>query len=94
MHRLTSGQANKKRNRIGGPGSGSDVEGGTLSGADLSDVGKTKKLKLNLSRSGTPLGSRSGSPAAPLRVGTPEGGPTLKGTLFSSVYSKKKKTKN
>lgn len=73
-------QGVKKRNRIGGPGSGSDIEGSALSGADLSDAGKAKKLKLNLSRAGTPLGSRSGSPAAPLRAGTPEGGSTLKGS--------------
>ncbi|KAF5016031.1 hypothetical protein F66182_12417, partial [Fusarium sp. NRRL 66182] len=77
--------AAKKRNRIGGPGSGSDIEGGALSGADLSDAGKAKKLKLNLSRAGTPLGSRSGSPAAPLRAGTPEGGSTLKGPLRTST---------
>ncbi|OKL63338.1 hypothetical protein UA08_02117 [Talaromyces atroroseus] len=69
--------ASKKRNRVGGPGSGSDIEGGAASGADLSDTGKAKKLKLNLSRAGTPLGSRSGSPA-PLRAGTPEGGSSLK----------------
>ncbi|EED14196.1 transcription initiation factor IIF subunit alpha, putative [Talaromyces stipitatus ATCC 10500] len=78
-------QTNKKRNRVGGPGSGSDIEGGAISGADLSDAGKAKKLKLNLSRAGTPLGSRSGSPAAPLRAGTPEGGSNLKGPLRTST---------
>ena len=75
----------KKRFRnvgTGGAGSASDVDGGAGSGGDMSDGGKTKKLKLNppqvSSQHGTPQGSRSGSPA-PLRADTPEGGTSAKG---------------
>lgn len=60
----------KKRVRnlqAGGAASGSDVDGGAGSGGEMSESGKTKKLKLNppsvASRGGTPQGSRAGSPA-------------------------------
>jgi transcription initiation factor TFIIF subunit alpha len=75
----------KKRFRnvgTGGAGSASDVDGGAGSGGDMSDGGRTKKLKVNpplaSSRNGTPQGSRSVSPA-PLSAGTPEGGPSVRG---------------
>lgn len=62
-------QAGKKRIRnapLGGSGSGSDVDIGAGSGGELSESGKTKKLRLNppsaTSRSGTPQGSRATSP--------------------------------
>ncbi|KAJ5152828.1 uncharacterized protein N7482_009306 [Penicillium canariense] len=64
-------QAGKKRirnNPLGGPGSGSDIDIGAGSGGEMSESGKTKKLKLNLpsatSRGGTPQGSRAASPVA------------------------------
>ncbi|KAH8689796.1 hypothetical protein BGW36DRAFT_350692 [Talaromyces proteolyticus] len=80
--------ATKKRSRIGGPGSGSDIEAGAGSGGDMSDTSKAKKLKINLpigsSRGGTPHGSRSGSPA-PLRAGTPEGVAGVKGPTRTST---------
>lgn len=70
-------QAGKKRIRnpaLGGPGSGSDLDGAAGSGGELSESGKTKKLKLNppaaSSRGGTPQGSRAASPA----VGNPSFG--------------------
>lgn len=53
--------------QTGGAGSGSDVDGGAGSGGEMSESGKTKKLKLNppsvASQGGTPQGSRAGSPA-------------------------------
>lgn len=75
-------QAGKKRIRnapLGGSGSGSDVDIGAGSGAELSESGKTKKLKLNppsaTSRSGTPQGSRATSPV---------GGPQFPGSRAAS----------
>ncbi|KAI9929793.1 hypothetical protein MW887_001269 [Aspergillus wentii] len=77
----------KKRARnvpVGGAGP-SDVDGGAGSGGEISENGKTKKLKLNppaiSSQSGTPQGSRAASPT-PLgnksfsgsRASSPEGG--------------------
>ncbi|KAL2215257.1 hypothetical protein M432DRAFT_144826 [Thermoascus aurantiacus ATCC 26904] len=79
-----------KRVRNVGAGSGSDVEGGAASGGEMSESGKSKKLKLNppaaSSQNGTPQGSRTGSPA-PLaskgvtgsRASSPEGGTAVKG---------------
>jgi transcription initiation factor TFIIF subunit alpha len=68
---LINVQAGKKRIRnlpLGGSGSGSDVDIGAGSGGELSESGKTKKLRLNppsaTSRSGTPQGSRAASPVA------------------------------
>lgn len=62
-------QASKKRVRNGpggGVGSTSDVDPGAGSGGEMSESGKTKKLKLNppslASRGGTPQGSRAASP--------------------------------
>ncbi|RAH64824.1 transcription factor IIF subunit TFG1 [Aspergillus aculeatinus CBS 121060] len=59
----------KKRVRhmqLGGAGSASDLEGGAGSGGEVGESGKIKKLKLNPSsmtpQSGTPQGSRAGSP--------------------------------
>lgn len=78
-------QAGKKRVRnphLGGSGSGSDVDTGVGSGPEMSESGKTKKLKLNppsaASRGGTPQGSRAGSPVAGRafsgsRASSPEG---------------------
>ncbi|KAJ5910288.1 hypothetical protein N7504_004931 [Penicillium tannophilum] len=63
-------QAGKKRVRnipMGASGSGSDVDA-VGSGAEMSENGKSKKLKLNPpsggSRGGTPQGSRAASPVA------------------------------
>ncbi|KAJ5514893.1 hypothetical protein N7463_004445 [Penicillium fimorum] len=54
------------RNIPGGAGSGSDVDTGVGSGAEMTEGGKIKKLKLNpstvASRGGTPQGSRAASP--------------------------------
>lgn len=54
------------RNIPGGAGSGSDVDTGAGSGAEMTEGGKIKKLKLNpptsVSRGGTPQGSRAASP--------------------------------
>ncbi|PGH22990.1 hypothetical protein AJ80_02905 [Polytolypa hystricis UAMH7299] len=69
----------KKRVRNGpaGSGSGSDAERAAGSAGEMSDTAVTKKLKLNAagvrSRTGTPHGSRAGSPAArpPTRTSTP-----------------------
>lgn len=67
---------------LGGSGSGSDVEMAG-SGGEMSESGKTKKLKLNppgTSRGGTPVGSRAGSPIAGgrsfsgSRASSPDGG--------------------
>ncbi|PGG97297.1 transcription initiation factor TFIIF subunit alpha [Blastomyces parvus] len=76
-------QAGKKRSRNGpaGYGSGSDGERGVGSAAEMSDSTTTgaKKLKPNppgvLSRTGTPRGSRAGSPAGhlPPRTGPGSG---------------------
>jgi len=83
-------QVGTKRVRNVGAGSGSDVEGGAASGGEMSESGKSKKLKLNppaaSSQNGTPQGSRTGSPA-PLaskgvtgsRASSPEGGTAVKG---------------
>ncbi|EEP77706.1 predicted protein [Uncinocarpus reesii 1704] len=80
--------AGKKRVRTGaaGAGSGSDVDRGVASGAEMSDNGIAKKLKINppgvSSKKGTPAGSRAGSPGpvsgkprlAGNRAGSPPGG--------------------
>ncbi|KAJ6153762.1 Transcription Factor IIF Rap30/Rap74 interaction [Penicillium chermesinum] len=79
----SSTQASKKRARnlqLGGSGSGSDVEAAAGSGAEMSESGIKKKLKLNppnnVSRGGTPSGSRAASPVA--------GGPSFSGSRASS----------
>lgn len=63
-----------------GSGSGSDIDAGAGSGGDLSESGKTKKIKLNppagASRGGTPQGSRAASPVA--------GGRSFSGSRASS----------
>ncbi|KAJ5834260.1 hypothetical protein N7447_000286 [Penicillium robsamsonii] len=68
------------RNIPGGPGSGSDVDTGVGSGAEMTEGGKIKKLKLNpstvASRGGTPQGSRAASPLPRLsgsRANSPDG---------------------
>ncbi|CAI7661383.1 unnamed protein product [Penicillium pancosmium] len=77
----TAAAAGKKRVRnipLGGSGSGSDVDMAG-SGAEMSESGKPKKLKLSLpgqSRTGTPVGSRAGSPIA--------GGRSFSGSRASS----------
>lgn len=70
-------QAGKKRIRnpaLAASGSGSDIDAGAVSGAELSESGKTKKLRLNPpaapSRAATPQGSRAASPA----IGNPSFG--------------------
>lgn len=89
----SSAPAGKKRVRNipgGGAGSASDVDGGAASGGEMSESGKTKKLKLNppiaSSQSGTPQGSRAGSPTvignrgfAGSRASSPEGGVPMRG---------------
>ncbi|KAL4757229.1 transcription factor IIF subunit TFG1 [Aspergillus foveolatus] len=66
----TSLPANKKRvrNTLPGAGSASDVEGGAGSAGEMSETGKSKKLKLNpppmTSQAITPHGSRAGSPTS------------------------------
>lgn len=90
---IYSFQTGKKRVRNippGGAGSGSDVEAGAGSGGEMSESGKTKKLKLNppalVSQSGTPQGSRAASPAAGnrsfsgSRASSPEG--AMKGKFY------------
>jgi hypothetical protein len=71
----------------GGAGSASDVDGGAGSGGDMSEGGKSKKLKLSppaaSSPNGTPQGSRSGSPTL-LHASTSEAGATVKGRVQSS----------
>ncbi|EKV08503.1 hypothetical protein PDIG_58470 [Penicillium digitatum PHI26] len=68
------------RNITGGAGSGSDVDTGVGSGAEMTEGGKIKKLKLNpppsVSRGGTPQGSRAASPLPRLpgsRANSPDG---------------------
>ncbi|KAL4780486.1 hypothetical protein BJX76DRAFT_337885 [Aspergillus varians] len=62
--------ANKKRvrNTLAGAGPASDVEGAAGSGGEMSEAGKSKKLKLNpplmISQGETPQGSRAGSPTS------------------------------
>lgn len=89
----SSAPAGKKRVRNvpgGGAGSISDVDGGAASGGEMSESGKTKKLKLNpptaASQTGTPQGSRAGSPTAignrgftGSRASSPEGGVPMRG---------------
>ncbi|KAE8377686.1 hypothetical protein BDV26DRAFT_262965 [Aspergillus bertholletiae] len=76
----------KKRVRnipLGSAGSGSDADGGAGSGGEMSESGKTKKLKLNppvVSQGGTPQGSRAGSP-------TPLAGRSFSGSRASSPES-------
>ena len=89
------GQGGKKRVRNvpdGNAGSTSDVDGGAGPGGEMSESGKTKKLKLNppptsSSPGATPQGSRAGSPT-PLsanrgftgsRASSPEGGASIRG---------------
>ncbi|KAA8649238.1 hypothetical protein EYZ11_003043 [Aspergillus tanneri] len=72
----------KKRVRngpAGGAGSASDVDPGAGSGGEMSERGKTKKLKLSplASQGGTPQGSRAGSP-------TPLAGRSFSGSRASS----------
>lgn len=56
------------RNTLPGAGSASDVEGGAGSAGEMSETGKSKKLKLNpppmTSQGITPHGSRAGSPTS------------------------------
>ncbi|PWY96796.1 transcription initiation factor IIF, alpha subunit [Aspergillus sclerotioniger CBS 115572] len=73
------------RNMLGGgAGSISDVDGGAGSGGEMSESGKTKKLKLNppsvASQSVTPQGSRAGSPV-------PLGSKSFSGSRASSPES-------
>ncbi|CAG8392939.1 unnamed protein product [Penicillium salamii] len=77
---LQTGKKRVRPNAPGGAGSGSDVDTGVGSGAEMTENGKIKKLKLNPptgSRSGTPQGSRAGSPMAGRppgsRASSPEG---------------------
>ncbi|KAL4993695.1 hypothetical protein BDV10DRAFT_18033 [Aspergillus recurvatus] len=66
----TSLPTNKKRmrNTLPGAGSASDVDGGAGSAGEMSETGKSKKLKLNppsmTSQGITPQGSRAGSPTS------------------------------
>lgn len=90
-------QGGKKRVH-GGAGSASDADGGAGLGGEMSESGKTKKLKLNpppvsTSPGATPQGSRAGSPASlanrgfSSRASSPEGGSSVRGRfhLLSSV---------
>ncbi|KAE8348587.1 hypothetical protein BDV28DRAFT_85156 [Aspergillus coremiiformis] len=77
----------KKRGRNvapSGAGSSSDADGGAGSGGEMSESGKSKKLKLNppsaASLGGTPQGSRAGSP-------TPLPGRSFSGSRASSPES-------
>ncbi|KAJ5930771.1 hypothetical protein N7466_006264 [Penicillium verhagenii] len=85
-------QAGKKRVRnipMGGSGSGSDID--AASGAEMSESGKSKKLKLNPpsggSRGATPQGSRAASPIAGnqsfsgSRASSPDGGRSTPGPV-------------
>ncbi|KAL4889294.1 hypothetical protein BDV59DRAFT_120415 [Aspergillus ambiguus] len=86
----SSTSAGKKRVRnVPTGGAGSD-DGGAGSGAEMSESGKTKKLKLNppsaVSRSGTPQGSRAGSP-------TPLASRSFSGSRASSPESMKAQTR-
>ncbi|KAL2833662.1 hypothetical protein BDW59DRAFT_138028 [Aspergillus cavernicola] len=60
------GNKKRVRNIIPGAGSASDVDGAAGSGGEMSESGKSKKLKLNppsvMSQGETPQGSRAGSP--------------------------------
>ncbi|KKK19484.1 transcription initiation factor IIF subunit alpha [Aspergillus rambellii] len=83
----SSMQAGKKRVRNILPGSGgpgSDVDGGAGSGGEISESGKSKKLKLNplsiISQGETPQGSRAGSP-------TPLANKSFSGSRASSPES-------
>ncbi|KAF7593043.1 hypothetical protein BBP40_012131 [Aspergillus hancockii] len=83
----------KKRVRNAPPsgvGSASDADGGVGSGGEMSESGKTKKLKLNpslaVSQSGTPQGSRAGSP-------TPLAGRSFSGSRASSPESLRGQTR-
>ncbi|GAB1212029.1 hypothetical protein ATERTT37_001156 [Aspergillus terreus] len=84
-----SAPAGKKRVRNLPAGAGSDVDGGAGSGAEMSESGKAKKLKLNppgVSRSGTPQGSRAGSP-------TPLASRSFSGSRASSPESMRGQTR-
>lgn len=86
-------QTGKKRIRnpgLGASGSGSDIDTGAASGAELSESGKTKKLRLNppaaSSRGATPQGSRAaspgiGNPSFGSRASSPEG--PMRGKSFA-----------
>ena len=89
-------QTNKKRVRSTFPGAGSasDVDGAVGSGGEVSESGKSKKLKLNppsvVSQGETPQRSRAGSPTSVTgrnlsgsRASSPE---SLKGTYHPFQY--------
>ncbi|KAL4880513.1 hypothetical protein BJY04DRAFT_191482 [Aspergillus karnatakaensis] len=79
-------QTSKKRvrNTLPGAGSASDVDGAAGSGGEMSETGKSKKLKLNppsmISQGDTPQSSRAGSPAS-------AAGKTFTGSRASSPES-------
>lgn len=86
-----STQVGKKRVRNvlpGGAGSGSEADAGAGSGGEMSESGKTKKIKLNppstTPRNATPQGSRVGSPA-------PLAGRSFSGSRASSPESNRGK---
>ncbi|KAL2863101.1 transcription factor IIF subunit TFG1 [Aspergillus lucknowensis] len=74
----------RMRNVLPGVGSGSDVDGAAGSGGEMSESGKSKKLKRNppsvVSQGGTPQGSRAASP-------TPMVGKSFSGSRASSPES-------
>lgn len=83
------------RNILPGVGSASDVDGTVGSGGEMSESGKSKKLKLNppsvTSQGETPQGSRAGSPNPVVgrsfsgsRPSSPE---SLRGKLHPSIDS-------
>ncbi|KAL4868934.1 hypothetical protein BDV12DRAFT_168627 [Aspergillus spectabilis] len=73
------------RNTLPGAGSASDADGAAGSGGEMSETGKSKKLKLNppsmLSQGDTPQSSRAGSPVS-------VAGKNLSGSRASSPDSK------
>ncbi|PLN75315.1 Rap30/74 interaction domain-containing protein [Aspergillus taichungensis] len=87
------GAVGKKRVRnvpTGGAGSGSEADAGAGSGGEMSESGKTKKIKLNppstTPRTATPQGSRAGSPA-------PLAGRSFSGSRASSPESNRGPTR-
>ncbi|KXG45401.1 Uncharacterized domain UPF0507 [Penicillium griseofulvum] len=85
-------QTGKKRvrNIPGGAGSGSDVDTGVGSGAEMTEGGKIKKLKLNptvASRGGTPQGSRAASPLPRVSGSRANSPDALRGNRVSTPIS-------
>ncbi|OJJ45533.1 hypothetical protein ASPZODRAFT_120017 [Penicilliopsis zonata CBS 506.65] len=96
-NQATIGKKRMRNGPGGGAGSTSDLDGGAGSAGEMSETGKSKKLKLTStlpSQVGTPQGSRANSPAPPgvrgntgSRASSPEGGMRVPGRVSTPIPS-------